>query len=136
MSTETSLSPQRVRRRVRKRGGRSYRPPSFTWIKGVMILFLVGGLGCLLSLISWAIVKSQTTSYELDDMAFRMMIYGGFFSLLYTVIPIGVLRKKKWAYHAGLALSSLLLLGFPIGTILGVITIKAFSDAKSAFGVN
>ena len=102
----------------------------------MMIFFLVSGVACWIILIGFAFLRSKAPSYEMEDLAFRMMVYGGFFSLLYTVIPIGVLRKKKWAYYAGLSLSSLLLLGFPLGTILGVITIKAFADGKSAFGVD
>ncbi|HEY8961814.1 MAG TPA: hypothetical protein VIM57_06365 [Luteolibacter sp.] len=69
------------------------------------------------------------------DFFARMMWYYGFFALIYIVIPIGIFRRAKWSFYAGLALTSLLLLGFPIGTVLGLFVIKAFAEAKLAFGV-
>jgi len=54
---------------------------------------------------------------------------------IYALIPIGVIRRTKWGYYGGLILSVLMIPGIPIGTILGIITIKAYVDAKMAFDV-
>lgn len=100
------------------------------------IFWLIMGAFCWFGLLGWILIKNNAISYELEDLAHRRMVYVGFFSLLYTVIPIGMLRRKKWGFYGGLAFSALFLLFIPIGTVLGFITIKALADAKSAFGVN
>jgi len=99
------------------------------------IFWLLAGAFFWIGLVIWVFIKGKAVSYQMEDTAFRMIVYAGFFGLLYTIIPIGMLKRKKWGFYGGLALSALSLLGFPLGTILGIITIKAFADAKSAFGV-
>lgn len=134
-TTPPPMLPQRVRKRVIRRRGSSSLPASYTWLKGIAIFWLVSGVICFLGLIAWIWIGHHAVSYEMEDIAFRMKIYAGFFSLLYSVIAIGMLKRTKWGFYCGLALSSLLLLAFPIGTILGLLTIKAFADGKTAFGV-
>ncbi len=58
-----------------------------------------------------------------------------FFSSIYIIIPIGVFLRTRWGYYGGLILSTVMLFGFPVGTILAVMTMKAYADGKLAFGV-
>lgn len=52
-----------------------------------------------------------------------------------AVISIGVFLRTRWGYYGGLILSAFMVLAFPIGTILGVITIKAYVECKYVFNV-
>lgn len=53
----------------------------------------------------------------------------------YIVIPIGLLLKTKWGYYGGLVLSLLISLAIPIGTLIGILTLKALLDCKAVFRV-
>jgi hypothetical protein len=137
MSTETSVSPKRVRTRVARRKRRDPLPPAYRWVKGVAVFWLFLGVLFLFAFGGCAFMRAKgivPLGFEWDFFA-RMMWYYGFFALIHIVIPIGILRRAKWSFYAGLALTSLFLLGFPLGTILGLFMIKAFADAKLAFGV-
>ena len=52
-----------------------------------------------------------------------------------TATAILVLLRTKLGFYMGLILSFFMLLAIPIGTILGIITIKAYMDGKDAFGI-
>jgi hypothetical protein len=74
-------------------------------------------------------------AFSLQPHAPRPGIIEVFFGTIYTIIPIGVLLRTRWGYYGGLVLSAVMLLGFPIGTVLGVMTMKAYADGKLAFDV-
>jgi len=75
-------------------------------------------------------------SPDTRELTSKLGILCGFLGTLFTVIPVGILLRSKWSFYGGIMLCTLLLILFPIGTVLGVITIKAFGDCKQAFGVS
>lgn len=71
---------------------------------------------------------------EVGDLEPFFLVFG--LNLVFMVIPpIGVLLRKRWGFYLGVVANGLLLLCFPIGTIIGAFTMKAFLDSKEAFGV-
>jgi hypothetical protein len=91
---------------------------------------VVGGL-----LLSVGTIRLLGPGVSLQPHAPRPGIIEVLFGALYTIIPIGVLMRTWWGYYGGLVLSTVMLLGFPIGTVLGVMTMKAYADGKLAFNV-
>ena len=118
----------------RSRKSRRYIPPSYTWIKGVAIFWLVVGVACLIMGATWLWPRVPDYRYDAESR-----ITSGVIVLIpgiaYTIIPIGVLLRTRWGYVGGMVLCAVMLLGFPFGTILGVVTMKAYRDGRTAFGV-
>jgi hypothetical protein len=119
-----SLQAGRRRKDVRRR---RYMPPAFTWLKIMAWPNLIVGLLIVLGGISS--ISSQ------ESVDHRHWLLVAFLATLLVGTPIAVLCRMRIGFYMGLLVNVPVLLAFPIGTILAVLTIKAFFDAREAFGV-
>lgn len=120
--------PQKRRRRRSSR----HLPPAYSWVKGISIFWLIGG--CLFVFV--AVMTLMTESSGGSAQQSRALIgLGLVMGVWHILIPVGLLLRTKWGFYGGLILSCLLMVGIPIGTILGIVTLKALNDCKSAFPV-
>lgn len=106
-------------------------PPAFTWLKIMAWINLC--LGMLL--VCGLLVGLAKSGMGLSAMDHKGWILVGFYLVVFVVIPISVLMRLKIGFYMGLLVTFPMLLGFPLGTILAILTIKAFFDAREAFGV-
>lgn len=116
-----------VRKRIRSRS-RRYLPPAYAWVKimaWLCITFFV--LVVLVTVFNW-ITKDGWRL--LDALPFI-----GFFALMFLIPPVGVLLKQKWGFYLALVANIPLLLAFPIGSVIGFITIRALLESKDVFGI-
>ncbi|MEO7100456.1 MAG: hypothetical protein ABI162_13930 [Luteolibacter sp.] len=121
---------------MQRRRDSSHIPPSYVWIKGIAIFWLFFGSLIMMACAGLLFVNAKPQPVLPNEMTpNNACLLFGFFGLLYTVVPIGLLLRTRWSYYGGIAISSLFLLFFPIGTVLGIVTINAFGKAKGAFGI-
>ena len=68
-------------------------------------------------------------------MGHKQWLAGALYLVAFVGIPIAVLMRLKIGFYLGLMVSVPLLVFFPIGTVLGFLTCKAFFDSREAFGI-
>lgn len=96
-------------------------------VKGMAFFWLAAGV------ISLCCGLANSRSQAVLDFQIGMAELAG--GGLFTVIPLGVLLRKRWGYYGGRGLSALMMLGFPLGTILGLMSMKAYADSRHHFGL-
>jgi hypothetical protein len=119
--------PAQARRRRKDVRRRRYMPPAFTWLKIMAWPNLIVGL-----LIVFGGISSIISEESVDH---RIWLLVAFFATVLVGTPIAVLCRMRIGFYMGLLVNIPILMAFPIGTILAVLTIKAFFDAREAFGV-
>ncbi len=60
----------------------------------------------------------------------------GIIVILYGIGVYGTFFKRSWARTYGIVLCCVLMLGFPVGTALGIFGLFSFQGAKVLFGPN
>jgi len=102
-------------------------PPAFTWLKIMAWPNLIVGLlimsGGIFSLVS------------MEAVDHRHWLLVGLLATMFVGTPIAVLCRMRIGFYMGVLMNVPMLLAFPFGTVLAVLTIKAFFDAREAFGV-
>lgn len=96
-------------------------------VKSVGILYYLGGIGLLLSLVA---VAPESFSDELGTS--EGVVIGVLVGLLVLqfVVGWGLRRLKPWARIGGAVVSGLSLLNFPVGTLIGAYCLYLFFSAK------
>ena len=102
-------------------------PPAFTWLKIMAWPNLIVGL-----LIVFGGVSSLISQESVDH---RLWLLVALFAVMFVGTPVAVLCRMRIGFYMGVLMTAPVLMAFPIGTILAVLTIKAFFDAREAFGV-
>ncbi len=89
------------------------------------------------ALIGWGTERSSLLGSALLGAA-GIFLAAGFavFGIAGLVIASGIAKGRPWARIAGIAVAILLLVGFPVGTILGIIALMGLlgRDARDWFG--
>ena len=89
------------------------------------------------ALIGWGTERSSLLGSALLGAA-GIFLAAGFavFGIAGLVIASGIAKGWPWARYAGIAMAILMLVGFPIGTILGIIALMGLlgRDARDWFG--
>jgi hypothetical protein len=89
------------------------------------------------ALIGWGTERSGLLGSALLGAA-GIFLAAGFviFGMADLVIASGIAKGRPWARIAGIVMSILLLVGFPVGTILGIIALMGLlgQDARDWFG--
>ncbi|MBW2005306.1 MAG: hypothetical protein JRI72_12015 [Deltaproteobacteria bacterium] len=75
------------------------------------------------------------SSESSQDELFVMVIFFGVM-VFFIISAIGIFKRTNWGRTLGIIFCVLLLLAIPIGTIIGVVGIMAFSSAPELFGGN
>lgn len=117
----------------RRRPGRPYRSEqAYKWVRGISCFWLATGLAILL------VAGMDWFDHPLGDLDLgvyrRFIPVALFIGLIYTIIPLGLLFRQKWAWAGGLLISFLFMAAVPIGTILGIITLRALYASRKEFG--
>jgi hypothetical protein len=73
----------------------------------------------------------ESSQEELGAMA---LLFGAM--ILFSMSAIGLFKRTNWGRTLGIISCVLLLLVFPIGTIIGIVGIRALSSAPGLFGGN
>lgn len=95
----------------------------FMWIISVpVVLYLV--------FVIWVAI-SHHVQMNLNLFISALLIYG--YTGLYVLTAYICFSRKSWGRIPGIIIFSIFLLGIPIGTIMGIYGINAFSE-KSLFG--
>jgi len=98
----------------------------------LLFIFFAGA-----SLIGWGTERSSLLGSALLGAA-GIFLAAGFavFGIADLVIASGIAKGRLWARYAGIAMAVLLLFGFPVGTILGIIALMGLlgRDASDWFG--
>jgi hypothetical protein len=89
------------------------------------------------ALIGWGTERSSLLGSALLG-AGGIFLAAGFavFGIADLLIASGIAKGRPWARYAGIAMAILLLIGFPVGTILGAIALMGLlgRDARDWFG--
>ena len=89
------------------------------------------------SLIGWGTERSNLLGSALLGAA-GIFLAAGFaaFGVFDLVITSGIAKGRPWARFAGIAMAILLVVGFPVGTILGISALMGLlgRDARDWFG--
>jgi len=89
------------------------------------------------TLIGWGTERSSLLGSALLGAA-GIFLAAGFvvFGITDLFIASGIAKGRPWARYAGIALAILLVVGFPIGTVLGAIALMGLlgRDARDWFG--
>lgn len=116
-----------MRRRRRSPSGGNI-PAAYYWVKIMAWLVLVPGVLFGFLMLCWLVAG------EVEELVPFLLVFGLNVAIM-IIPPIGVLLRRRWGFYLGIIANGLLLLFFPIGTILGGFTMKAFLDSREAFGV-
>lgn len=98
----------------------------------LLFLFFAGG-----ALIGWGTERAGLLGSALLGAAgIVLAIVFAAFGIANLLIAAGIARGKMWARYAGIAMAIILLIGFPVGTILGTIALMGLlgRDASDWFG--
>lgn len=95
-------------------------------IRTMAVLILIG---VVISGIGFIAVATSMGSAELAVVAML-----GCMVLLNLVTAIGFITRPKWARILGIVVAALMLLGFPIGTLIGILLLVALTRSKELFG--
>lgn len=89
------------------------------------------------ALIGWGTERSSLLGSALLGAA-GIFLAAGFvvFGIADLLIASGIAKGRPWARYAGIAMAILLIVGFPVGTILGGIALMGLlgRDARDWFG--
>lgn len=69
-----------------------------------------------------------------DPQTFYIGIFFGILGLVYLASMIGTLFKTAWGRYMGMTVCVFMLLGIPIGTVLGIMGLFGYDGAKKLFG--
>ncbi|MGJ8697088.1 MAG: hypothetical protein ACSHYF_12275 [Verrucomicrobiaceae bacterium] len=106
---------------------------SWFWLR--IISFLWIGVGLVLCGFAGVVLFEM---YEFANRSVHWPVWAYLalvISLPLFVVPVGIFARALWAYYATMLLSMVMMLLFPIGTVLGYFTIKALFGSKEDFGV-
>lgn len=101
-------------------------------IRAVAVLLVLGFLINGLVLITGLIAHSSG-SRGLDT---KSLIVSAFIEAWLLVLAIGLITRPTWARIIGFLAGALLLLGFPIGTLVGALFLVALGRSARLFGQN
>jgi hypothetical protein len=89
------------------------------------------------ALIGWGTERSSLLGSALLGAA-GIFLAGGFivFGIADLLIASGIAKGRPWARYAGIATAVILLVAFPVGTVLGIIALLGLlgSNARDWFG--
>jgi hypothetical protein len=89
-------------------------------------------------LIGWGTERAGLLgSALLGGAGIALAVFFAAVGVLDLVIASGLAKGRPWARFAGIAMGAVLLIGFPVGTVLGVLVLMGLvgRDAKDWFGV-
>ena len=101
------------------------------------VVFIVWGILCTLGFIFASVIVSSVLPVFIEHEEFRVISQFVPYVLGFILLPIaalsilggiGVLNRKEWAMTLVLVVGILLLLCYPIGTILGIYAILVYYD--------
>lgn len=101
-------------------------------IRALGFLYGLGALGILV-----AVAFLASGAFARDSAPSGMLLVGLFY-LLYGLLSLAAcvtsFTRPRWGSFVGVALCILSLLGFPIGTIIGILGLIAYAQGKRLFG--
>lgn len=91
----------------------------------------VRALAVLWLLVALALVAAAFTNLGDPGSFLLLAALGGF----YLSGAVGTLQRKAWARFLGILLCVVMMIGFPLGTIIGLLGIVAFAAGGPLFGL-
>ena len=101
------------------------------------VVFIIWGILCTLGFVFASVIVSSVLPVFIEEEEFRVISQFVPYILGFILLPIaalsivggiGVLNQKEWAITLLLVVGILLLLCYPIGTILGIYAILVYYD--------
>jgi hypothetical protein len=97
---------------------------------GIKLCFLIYAFAVIFPLYISNILKIGKADIVQNIIVFFMLA----FMFLFGAAIWGTLKRKTWGYWFGYIVSMISLLGFPIGTLIGIFGIMSYNRAAVLFG--